>query len=107
MSAKPLSLFVTTTHPLASAIAAMMASSAFRGFPVAVPSATRRTQTNPALSSNGSTRPSNSAEGPTGRDNHISSHPASGPGFPSTPWRTSATVSEARRPRRLHLPEAP
>src|SRR5258708_10942733 len=63
MPAKSFSLSVTTIQSLASAIAAIIVSRALPGLPFAVPSAIRRAQIRPALSSNASTRPSKSEEG--------------------------------------------
>ncbi len=59
--AKSLSLPVTTTQAFASAVAAMMVSSALRGRPCALPSAISRAQAWAAFSSKGNTRPANSA----------------------------------------------
>src|SRR5260221_2674481 len=66
MSGKSFSLSVTTVQPWASATAAMIVSSALRGRPCALLSAMRRAQIKPAFSSKGSTRPANSACGPSG-----------------------------------------
>ena len=96
MSAKSLSLSVTTMQSLASATAAIIVSRALRGLPFAVPSAISRAQIRPARSSNGSTRPAKSAEGPSGPENQASSWSRFRPaGFSNAPRRISATVSEA------------
>jgi hypothetical protein len=97
--AKSFSLSVTTTHSLASAMAAMIMSRALLGRPFAVPSAISRPQISPAFSSNVSTRPANNASGPSGPENQSCNacrfFPA---GFSSTSRWTSATVE--RSPRR-------
>ena len=93
--AKSLSLSVATTQSFASAIAAIIMSSALRGRPVAVPPAIKRAQMSAAFSSKGSTRPANRAGGPVGPENQLSSSRRFRPaGRSSTPRLTSAMVSE-------------
>ena len=70
--AKSFSLSVTTTQSFATATAAMITSSALRGFPAALPSAISCAQTSPALSSNDSIRPAKSACGPSDPENQRS-----------------------------------
>lgn len=92
---KSLSLSVTTTQSFASVMAATIMSSGLRGRPAAVPPAISRAQTRAAFSSNGRTRPANSACGPSGpenqRSNSLRFFPA---GFSSNPRRISGTVGE-------------
>ena len=96
MSAKSFSLSVTTIQSLACAIDAIIVSRALQGLPLAVPSAIKRAQIRPALSSNGSTRPAKSTDGPSGPENQASSWSRFRPaGFSRIPHRISATVSEA------------
>jgi hypothetical protein len=67
------SLPVTTMQSFASAIAAMIASRAPRGRPLALPSAISLAHARAAFSSNAKTRPANNACGPSGPENHASS----------------------------------
>jgi DnaJ-domain-containing protein 1 len=54
---KSFSLSVTTTHSFAPAAAAMIMSGRLRGLPAVLPSAIKRAQISPALSSNDNIRP--------------------------------------------------
>ena len=69
--AKSLSLSVTSVQSFASAIAAIIISSALRGRPLRVPSAISLAHTSAARSSKGSTLPANRACGPSGPENHL------------------------------------
>ena len=91
--AKCFSFSVTITQSFASAIAAMIMSSGLRGRPFAVPSAISRAQMRLALSSNGSTRPANSAWGPSGPETNsptpCASFQRASPGFRAGSQRLS------------------
>ena len=93
---KSLSLSVTSTQSFASATAARIMSSALRGLPWALPSAIRRAQTKPALSSNDRIRPAKSTCGPSSPVNQASRASLFLPlGSSRMPRRISAMVNEA------------